>query len=85
MQVCFKKRFIFLNSMMMNTNELIQLAKDIMNAIGKTEEENDRMLQRFLENVPDPNATNLFFSVEYEDLEAEEIVEKALSYQPIQL
>ncbi|KPH15239.1 bacteriocin immunity protein [Chryseobacterium sp. ERMR1:04] len=69
----------------MNTNELIQLAKDIMNAIGKTEGENDRMLQRFLENVPDPNASNLFFSVEYEDLEAEEIVEKALSYQPIQL
>lgn len=56
-----------------------------MNAIGKTEEENDRMLQRFLENVPDPNASNLFFSVEYEDLEAEEIVEKALSYKPIRL
>lgn len=69
----------------MNTNELIQLAKDIMNAIGKTEEENDRMLQKFLENVPDPNASNLFFSVEYEDLEAEEIVEKALSYKPIRL
>lgn len=69
----------------MNTNELIELAKDIMNAIGKTEEENDRMLQKFLENVPDPNASNLFFSVEYEDIEAEEIVEKALSYQPIQL
>lgn len=69
----------------MNTNELIQLAKDIMNAIGKTEEENNRMLQRFLENVPDPNASNLFFSVEYEDLEAEEIVEKALSYKPIRL
>ncbi|WP_449386681.1 hypothetical protein [Chryseobacterium lineare] len=69
----------------MNKEELIQLAKDIMNAIGKTEEENDAMLQRFLDNVPDPNASDLFFSQDYEDLTAEEIVEKALSYKSIQL
>lgn len=69
----------------MNKNELIQLTKDIMNAIGKTEEENDVMLQKFLDNVPDPQASDLFFSIEYENLQAEEIVEKALSYQSIQL
>ncbi|MDH6254158.1 hypothetical protein M2347_003885 [Chryseobacterium sp. H1D6B] len=69
----------------MNKNELIQLAEDIMNAIGKTEEENDAMLQKFLNNVPDPQASDLFFSIEYENLQAEEIVEKALSYQSIQL
>lgn len=71
--------------MRMNKNELIQLAKEIMNATGKSEDEHDEMLQRFLDNVPDPNAGNLFFYVQYEDLDAEEIVEKALSYQPIQL
>jgi hypothetical protein len=69
----------------MNKNELIQLTKDIMNAIGKTEEENDAMLQKFLDNVPDPQASDLFFSIEYENLQAEEIVEKALSYKSIQL
>ncbi|HBV14853.1 hypothetical protein [Chryseobacterium carnipullorum] len=67
----------------MNKDELIQLAKDILIAIGKNEEENEAMLQRFLDNVPDPNASNLFFSLEYEDLEAEDIVEKAFSYKPI--
>lgn len=46
----------------MNKDELIQLAKDILIAIGKNEEENEAMLQRFLDNVPDPNASNLFFS-----------------------
>lgn len=45
----------------MNKDELIQLAKDILIAIGKNEEENEAMLQRFLDNVPDPNASNLFF------------------------
>lgn len=69
----------------MDKDELIQLAKDIINAAWKSEEEYDAMLQRFLDHVPDPNASDLFFSIEYEDLEAEEIVEKALSYQPIPL
>lgn len=45
----------------MNKDELIQLAKDILNAIGKNEEENEAMLQRFLDNVPDPNASNFIF------------------------
>ena len=65
--------------------ELIQLANDIINAVGQTEEENDELLRIFLENVPDPNASDLFFSIECEDLTADEIVEKALSYKPIQL
>lgn len=69
----------------MNKEELIKLAEDIMNAIGKTEEENDAMLQKFLDHVPDPNASDLFFSIEYEDLTAAEIVDKALSYKSIQL
>ncbi len=69
----------------MNKKELIQLAKNIINSIGKDEEENNEMLLRFLKNVPDPNASDLFFSLEYDGLTAEEIVEKALSYKPFQL
>lgn len=69
----------------MTKEELIQLAKNIMNAIGKDEEENNEMLLTFLDNVPDPNASDLFFSLEYDGLTAEEIVEKALSYKPFQL
>lgn len=74
-----------LKQIAMDKGELIELAKNIINAVGKTEEETDGMLQRFLDNVPDPNASDLFFSLHYEDLTAEEIVEKALSYKPIQL
>lgn len=69
----------------MTKEELIQLAKNIMNAARKTEEENNEMLLTFLDNVPDPNASDLFFSLEYAGLTAEEIVEKALSYKPLQL
>lgn len=69
----------------MTKEELIWLAKNIMNAIGKDEEDNNEMLLRFLDNVPNPNASDLFFSLEYDGLTAEEIVEKALSYKPFQL
>lgn len=69
----------------MTREELIQLAKDIMNTIGKTQEENDELLLKFIENVPDPNASDLFFSIENENLTADEIVDKALSYKPISL
>lgn len=69
----------------MTKEELIQLARNIMNAVGKTEEENDEMLLRFIDNVPHPDASDLFFSLENDGLTAEEIVEKALSYKPLQL
>lgn len=69
----------------MTKEELIQLAKNIMNAIGKDEEENNEMLMIFLDNIPSPNASDLFFSLEYDRLTAEEIVERALSYRPFQL
>ena len=69
----------------MEKKELIKLATDILNGVGKTEEENDELLQKFLDNVPDPRASDLFFSLENKDLTTEEIVNRALSYQPFQL
>ncbi len=53
-----------------------------MNAEGKTEEENDQLLVRLLENVLDPEAANYIF---YDNLLPEEVVDKVLSYKPIQL
>ena len=50
-----------------------------------SEEEINNMLDLFLKNVPDPNAVDYIFSIEYENLSAQEIVEKALKYRSIQL
>jgi len=66
----------------LNRKELIELVTKIMNAEGKTEEENDQLLVRLLENVLDPEAANYIF---YDDLLPEEVVDKVLSYKPIQL
>ena len=69
----------------MTRTELIELAEKIQNATGVTEAENDELLELFLANVPDPNAGNYFFELEYDDLSPEEIVDKALSHKPFQL
>ncbi|MCZ4244163.1 hypothetical protein [Pedobacter punctiformis] len=69
----------------MTRTELIELAEKIQNAAGATEAENDNMLELFLANVPDPNASNYFFEVEYNALSPEEIADKALRYKPFQL
>ena len=69
----------------MTRTELIELAEKIQNASGATEKENDELLELFLANVPDPNASNYFFELEYDDLSPEEIVDKALAYKPFQL
>lgn len=69
----------------MTRTELIELAEKIQNASGATEAENDKMLELFLENVPDPNAGNYFFELEYDDLNPEEIVDRSLSYKPFEL
>lgn len=69
----------------LNRDELIALAEKIRNAAGASEEENDQLLDLFLDNVPDPNAANYFFDLEYDALTPGEIVDKALAYKPIQL
>jgi hypothetical protein len=69
----------------LNREELITLVEKIRNAAGSTEEENNLLLELFLNNVPDPNASNYIFELEHESLSAAKIVDKSLSYKPIQL
>ncbi|MFJ7662759.1 hypothetical protein FH508_0015160 [Lysinibacillus sp. CD3-6] len=66
----------------LNRKELIELVTKIMNAEGKNEEENNQLLVRLLDNVLDPEVANYIF---YDDLLPEEVVDKVLSYKPIQL
>jgi len=65
----------------MTKEELIELVKKIMNAEG-TEEEHQANIMLFKENVRHPSPTNLIY---HDDLTAEEVVNKALSNNPIQL
>jgi len=69
----------------MNREELIAIAKKIINLETASEEEEDDLIALFTNNVPHPNASNLFFSKENDGLTPEEIVDKALSYKPTQL
>lgn len=58
------------------------LVTQIMHAEGRTEEENDQLLEVFLDQVIDPEASNYIF---YDNLTPEAVVDKVLSYKPIQL
>jgi hypothetical protein len=69
----------------MTREDLIILAKKIRFAEANTEKEMDEDIELFMRNVPDPHASNYFFSKKYEGMTLEEIVDKALSYKPIQL
>jgi hypothetical protein len=69
----------------MNREELIKLAKKIRFADAKTEEEMDLDIELFMKNVPDPHASDYFFSKKFEGMSLEDIVDKALSYKPIAL
>lgn len=62
--------------------ELIKLVKDIVNVENKTEKEIDKLTKILEQNVPDPEVSNLIY---YNELTPEEIVDKALSYKPINL
>lgn len=65
----------------MTREELIKLVEEIMMWEG-TEEELTKKLDILKKNVPHPNPINLIY---WDDLTAEEVVDKALSYKPIQL
>lgn len=69
---------------MMPREDLIGLVTKIVNAEGSEEEVINNMLL-FKANVPDPEAANYLVKKEYDDWTAEQIVDKALSYPPIQL
>jgi hypothetical protein len=64
----------------MNREELIKLVDQIKTSSG-TEKEVDRLLERFMNSVPDPIASDYIFAREYEHLTLEQIVDKALSYK----
>lgn len=78
----------------MTRQELIQLGEKIIKCEG-SEEEIDLMIDLFNQNVPYPNGANLFyypenFNARKDDISkynptVEEVVDKALSYKPIQL
>lgn len=68
--------------MAMTREELIELITSITTVEGKSEQEIDNLIDVFIANVPHPSPTNLIY---YEDLTVEEVVDKALSYKPIQL
>lgn len=71
--------------MAMTRDELIELARKIRSAEGMSEEEINGNIDLFLKNVPDPNATKYFFNKKFEGMTLEDIVDKSLSYKPIQL
>lgn len=68
----------------MNREELIDLVNSIKSAEG-TEEEIHAKILLFKQNVPDPQAANYIYAKQYEGWTTEQIVDKALSYRPIQL
>lgn len=65
----------------MSREELITLVKKIK-AVEGSEEEIQKMVESFMNNVPDPNASDYIF---HRNWAPEEIVDKALAYKPIQL
>lgn len=65
----------------MTREELIQLVEKIMKAEG-SEQELDDLLDLLMDNVADPDVSNYIY---YDDLTAEQVVDKALAYRPIQL
>lgn len=65
----------------LSREELIKLVDQIKSGDG-TEEEIDSLIDLLMENVPDPQVSNLIF---YDDLPSAEIVDRALDYKPIQL
>jgi colicin immunity protein/pyocin immunity protein len=72
----------------MDRDELIELVERIMRAEGADQEEADALVGRFEANVPHPAASDLIF---YPDAHfgheptAEEVVDRALSYRPLEL
>ena len=68
--------------------ELIDLVERIMNAEGDTQAEADRLVARFEDAVVHPEASGLIFWPDEHfggEPTAEEVVDRALEYRPIEL
>jgi hypothetical protein len=69
----------------MTKDELVRVVRRIMDAEG-TEAELDGLLALVERNVPHPAVTDLiFYPPNGVDLSAEQVVEIALTYQPVEL
>lgn len=69
-------------------SELVRLVERITQADGQTQTEADALVENFLAAVPHPRATDLIFypeSVVGRELSAEEVVDLALGYRPVEL
>ncbi|ALL64727.1 hypothetical protein K788_00011750 [Paraburkholderia caribensis MBA4] len=69
----------------MERNDLIALVNRIKESTYSSEEDADLDIDMLTKNTIDPYAMDYIFQKEYEDLSSEEIVDKILSYKPIQL
>jgi hypothetical protein len=67
----------------LSRDELVTLVKRIMACEG-TDSEQDQWILEFERNVPHPGASDLIFFPK-RNMTAEEIVDEALFYKPIQL
>ncbi|HIH2744409.1 TPA: hypothetical protein ACYLN4_000060 [Burkholderia lata] len=69
----------------MNRDELIVLVRRMRGSNYTSDEEAENDVEILNKNVLDPYAMNYIFQKEYEDMSLEEVVDKILSYRPIQL
>jgi Colicin immunity protein / pyocin immunity protein len=69
-------------------SELIDLVERIMRGDSDSQEEADRLVDLFVDSVPHPEADDLIFYPQKtfgREPTAEEVVDAALSYTPIEL
>lgn len=70
----------------LSRDELVKLVQEIRNGHGKTEEEDDALLDRLECAVDHPGASDvIFWDKRFEDATDEEIVDELLNYKPILL
>lgn len=69
----------------MNRDELIVLVRRMRESNYASDEEAENDVEILNKSVSDPYAMDYIFQKEYEDMSLEEVVDKILSYRPIQL
>ncbi|VWD19690.1 hypothetical protein BCO71171_03112 [Burkholderia contaminans] len=69
----------------MNRDELIVLVGRMRESNYSSDEEAENDIEILNKSVLDPYAIDYIFQKEYEDMSLDEIVDKILSYKPIQL
>ncbi|WP_331738313.1 e9imm peptide [Embleya sp. NBC_00896] len=69
----------------MTRQELIDLVQRVMDVQVGSEEEHTALVELLQTNITDPHVTNYVFSPRYDEMTAEQVVDKALAYQPIAL